>query len=315
MNQKRNNSKRNIQKEGVFDALRIAVASPEQILDWSHGEITKSETINYRTQKPEKDGLFCERIFGPSKDWECYCGKYKRIRYRGIVCDKCGVEVTRSIVRRERMGHIKLAAPCAHIWYIKLPSKIGLLLGLSAKDIERVVYFAAYIVSDVNEETRKNILKKIESDFLETRKKIQKEEAEALKYIKGDKGKTPEKQIKAIKKDFQRKLAIEEELFQRNREKISEVEKLKIISEVAYQELQDYQDFFSVKIGAEALLDILAKTDFDKIGTQLRKTIESSAGPKKLKALRRLKLIEGLKMAGIKPEWMVLTVLLVIPPD
>jgi len=315
MNQKRNNSKRNSQKEGVFDALRIAVASPSQILGWSHGEITKPETINYRTQKPEKDGLFCERIFGPSKDWECYCGKYKRIRYRGIICDKCGVEVTRSIVRRERMGHIKLAAPCAHIWYIKIPCKVGLLLGLSAKDIERVVYFAAYIVSDVDEESRKNILKKLENDFLETRKKNQEEEAKALKNIKVESGQSIDKQAKSIKKDFSRKFASEEELFQSNREGISSVEKLKIISEVAYQELQNYKDFFSVKIGAEAFLDILSKTDYDKIAATLHKEIKDSVGQKKLKALRRLKLIEGFKAAGIKPEWMVTTVLPVIPPD
>src|SRR5258707_1157123 len=146
-----------------FDAIRISLASPEQIRSWSYGEVTKPETINYRTLKPEKDGLFCERIFGPTKDWECYCGKYKRVRFKGIVCDKCGVEVARSKVRRERMGHIELASPVSHIWYFKgTPSRIGLLLDLSPRNLERILYFALYVVTDVNEEARQMALASIE---------------------------------------------------------------------------------------------------------------------------------------------------------
>src|SRR5271154_1509137 len=157
-----------------FKGVRLKLASPTTILDWSHGEVTKPETINYRTQRPEKDGLFDEKIFGPIKDWECYCGKYKRIRYKGIVCDKCGVEVTKSSVRRERMGHIKLAVPVAHIWFLRgVPSRIGLILDLSVQDLEKVVYFAAYIISSVDEESRDALIEQIESEFKTKRKEIE----------------------------------------------------------------------------------------------------------------------------------------------
>src|SRR5580698_6293442 len=149
-----------------FDGVKLSLASPKQILDWSHGEVTKPETINYRTQKPEKDGLFCERIFGPTKDWECYCGKYKRIRYKDVVCDKCGVRVTRSIVRRERMGHISLAVPVTHIWFLRgTPSSIGLVLNMSIRDLERVVYFASYIVTSVDNDKRAAALAELEAEF------------------------------------------------------------------------------------------------------------------------------------------------------
>src|SRR5947207_4118828 len=148
-----------------FNAIRISLASPEKILEWSHGEVTKPETINYRTLKPERDGLFCERIFGPQKDWECYCGKYKRVRYKGTICDKCGVEVTRSRVRRERMGHIELASCVSHIWYVKgTPSRLGLLLDISPRNLERVLYFASYIVTEVNEEERERQIAQLEAD-------------------------------------------------------------------------------------------------------------------------------------------------------
>ena len=156
-----------------FNSIRLKIASPEVILAWSHGEVTKPETINYRTQRPEKDGLFSERIFGPTKDYECYCGKYRRIRYKGIVCDKCGVEVTHSSVRRERMGHIKLAAPVTHIWFLKvIPSRISTLLDIPVQKLEKVVYYAAYIVTTVNEETRKRILKDLDAEFKIKRKEI-----------------------------------------------------------------------------------------------------------------------------------------------
>jgi DNA-directed RNA polymerase subunit beta' len=156
-----------------FDALKITLASPNQIHEWSHGEVTKPETINYRTQKPEKDGLFSERIFGPSKDWECYCGKYKKIRYKGIVCDKCGVEVTRSIVRRERMGHIDLASPCSHIWFLRgVPSKIGLMLDLSPQALEKVIYFADFIITNVDDDLKLETLEQIKQDFKAKKKFI-----------------------------------------------------------------------------------------------------------------------------------------------
>src|ERR1022692_3151913 len=159
-----------------FDAVRLAVASPEDILDWSHGEVTKPETINYRTQKPEKDGLFCEKIFGPTKDWECYCGKYKRIRYKDVVCDKCGVRVTRSIVRRERMGHISLAVLVTHIWFLRgTPSSIGLVLNMSIRDLERVVYFANYVVTEVDDERRKGALTDLEADYKNRKEEVAKD--------------------------------------------------------------------------------------------------------------------------------------------
>src|SRR5690242_2671712 len=174
-----------------FNAIRISLASPEQILDWSHGEVTKPETINYRTQKPEKDGLFCERIFGPTKDWECYCGKYKRIRYKDVVCDKCGVRVTRSIVRRERMGHITLAVPVTHIWFLRgTPSSIGLVLNMSIRDLERVVYFANYIVTAVNDDKRAEALAELETNYKAKMAEVKKDhEAQAGQ---------PEADVKAI---------------------------------------------------------------------------------------------------------------------
>src|SRR5262245_24916191 len=157
-----------------FNAIRISLASPEQIRDWSKGEVTKPETINYRTQRPEKDGLFDEKIFGPVRDWECYCGKYKRIRYKGVICDKCGVEVTRSQVRRERMGHIKLAVPVAHIWLLRgVPSRMGLILNLSVQELEKVIYFASYIVTEVNEDARAETLEQIEKEFKLKKKDIE----------------------------------------------------------------------------------------------------------------------------------------------
>jgi DNA-directed RNA polymerase subunit beta' len=159
-----------------FDSISLSIASPEAVLEWSHGEVTKPETINYRTQKPERDGLFCEKIFGPTKNWECYCGKYKRIRYKGVVCEKCGVEVTRSIVRRERMGHISLAVPVTHIWFLRsTPSRLGLILDLPIKAIEQVIYFAAYVITSVDEDAKKEALENLDKDFQMYKKQIQEE--------------------------------------------------------------------------------------------------------------------------------------------
>src|SRR6058998_3458899 len=170
-----------------FDALKLSLASPETILTWSNGEVTKPETINYRTLKPERDGLFCERIFGPQKDWECYCGKYKRVRYKGTICDKCGVEVTRSRVRRERMGHIELAAPVSHIWYVKgTPSRLGLLLDISPRNLERVLYFAAYIVTNVEDEARKQLVADIYAELEETKAELQHDAEEKIAVITGE---------------------------------------------------------------------------------------------------------------------------------
>ena len=233
----------------TFDAIRIGLASPEKILEWSHGEVKKPETINYRTLKPEKDGLFCERIFGPSKDWECHCGKYKKIRYKGVVCDRCGVEVTKASVRRERMGHISLAAPVSHIWYFKgIPSRMGLILDLSPRILEKILYFASYVVLDGGDT--------------------------ALSY----------KQI---------------------------------LSEKEFREAEEqYGDSaFRAGMGAEAVLELLQNIDLEKESAEMQEELENASGQKRAKLIKRLEVVESFRKSGNRPEWMILTVVPVIPPD
>ncbi|MDD6481188.1 MAG: DNA-directed RNA polymerase subunit beta' [Lachnospiraceae bacterium] len=231
-----------------FDAIQIGLASPEKIREWSHGDVKKPETINYRTLKPEKDGLFCEKIFGPTKDWECHCGKYKKIRYKGVVCDRCGVEITKSSVRRERMGHIELAAPVSHIWYFKgIPSRMGLVLDLSPRVLERVLYFASYIVLDPGETS--------------------------LAY----------KQV---------------------------------LSEAEYQEAREqYGNTFRVGMGAEAIRELLQAIDLEKDSAELKAELENATGQKRARIIKRLEVVEAFRESGNKPEWMILTVIPVIPPD
>ena len=233
----------------TFDAIRIGLASPEKILEWSHGEVKKPETINYRTLKPEKDGLFCERIFGPSKDWECHCGKYKKIRYKGVICDRCGVEVTKASVRRERMGHISLAAPVSHIWYFKgIPSRMGLILDLSPRILEKILYFASYVVLDGGDT--------------------------ALSY----------KQI---------------------------------LSEKEFREAEEqYGDnAFRAGMGAEAVLELLKNIDLEKESEEMQAELETASGQKRAKLIKRLEVVESFRKSGNRPEWMILTVVPVIPPD
>ena len=232
-----------------FDAIQIGLASPEKIREWSHGEVKKPETINYRTLKPEKDGLFCEKIFGPTKDWECHCGKYKKIRYKGVVCDRCGVEITKSSVRRERMGHIELAAPVSHIWYFKgIPSRMGLILDLSPRVLERVLYFASYIVLDPGET----------------------------------------------------KLAYKQ-----------------ILNESEYQEVCDTygRSAFRVGMGAESIHELLAAIDLEKDSAELKAELENATGQKRARIIKRLEVVEAFRESGNKPEWMIMTVIPVIPPD
>ena len=232
-----------------FSAMRISLASPEKIREWSHGEVKKPETLNYRTLKPERDGLFCERIFGPTKDWECYCGKYKRIRYRGVVCDKCGVEVTRALVRRERMGHIELASPVSHIWYFKgIPSRMGLLLDMSPRLLERILYFASYVITDAGD-------------------------CDGLSY----------KQV---------------------------------LTEAEYREAREkYGQRFRAGMGAEAAKQLLMDLDLDKMAEELRAEAKSASGQRKIRAIRRLEVVEAFRKSGNRPEWMILDVIPVIPPD
>ena len=292
-----------------FDGVKLSIASPEQILNWSHGEVTKPETINYRTQKPEKDGLFCEKIFGPTKDWECYCGKYKRIRYKDVVCDKCGVRVTRSIVRRERMGHIQLAVPVTHIWFLRgTPSSIGLVLNMSIRDLERVVYFANYIVTDVNDEQRAQALEDLENEFNTRRNEL-------IKSFEKRAGE-PDADIKALAEQQSTEL---EELDLNRATAKSELEglsKLTLLPEGKYRDLNlKYGNVFRAEIGAEAIRGILLEIDMDKLVEELQAESEASSGQKRKKTLKRLKMLEGMKLAGLRPEWMVTTQLPVIPPD
>ncbi|MGN0561396.1 MAG: DNA-directed RNA polymerase subunit beta', partial [Candidatus Fimenecus sp.] len=231
-----------------FESIKIGLASPDQIREWSYGEVKKPETINYRTLKPERDGLYCERIFGPTKDWECHCGKYKRIRYKGKVCERCGVEITKSKVRRERMGHIELVAPVSHIWYFKgIPSRMGLILDISPRDLEKVLYFAKYIVTDP-----------------------------------GD----------------------------------TELTKMQILSEKEYLDMREkYEDDFKAGMGAEAIKTLLEEIDVDALSAQLREELADATGQKKTRILKRLEVAEAFKQSGNRPEWMILDVLPVIPPD
>src|SRR5580704_17291215 len=292
-----------------FDGVRLSLASPEQILGWSHGEVTKPETINYRTQKPEKDGLFCEKIFGPTKDWECYCGKYKRIRYKDVVCDKCGVRVTRSIVRRERMGHISLAVPVTHIWFLRgTPSSIGLVLNMSIRDLERVVYFASYIVTSVDEARRTKALADLESEFNARHNEIIKSYEQRAGEADAD--------VKALAEAQSAEL---EELDTSRANAKSELEslaRLTLLPEAKYRDLNlKYGEVFRAGIGAEAIRHLLAEIDMDKLVTDLTNEADASQGQKRKKTLKRLKMLEGMKAAEIRPEWMVTTKLPVIPPD
>jgi len=278
-------------------ALRIKLASPEDILEWSHGEVLEAETINYRNQKPEKDGLFCEKIFGPEKDYKCYCGKYRKVRFKGIVCDRCGVEVTKASVRRERMGHIKLACPVSHIWFLRgIPSRMGLILDIPMKKLENVVYFSAYIVTSVDEDRKKEILREVDKEY--------------------------KKKVKQIKEEFKGE-ALEEELQKLNthreevREEVKQLKPMEVFSEVEYHRLSvKYGEVFEAGTGAEALQEIFEAIDIEEEIEKLTKEKEkTTSSSKRKKILHRLRLFRRMKAAGIRPEWMFVSVLPVLPPD
>ena len=288
-----------------LEAIRIKIASEEEILSWSHGEVTKPETINYRTQRAEKDGLFCQKTFGPEKDYQCYCGKYKRIRYKGIVCDRCGVEVTKSSVRRERMGHIKLAVPVSHIWFLKgIPSRIGMILNLPMQDLEKVVYFASYIVTDVNENAKKEVLESIEKEY---KMKIKKIKSEAVVKKKGK---------KITKKTINSKLQELKTIKNKAKEEVSSLNFLKTLSEVEYRDFSfKYGEIFEAGTGAETLQKICQNIDLLKETKKLKEEIKEVSAQNKKKVLRRLKIFQAMRRMKIRPEWMFLTVLPVLPPD
>ncbi|MFZ2025385.1 MAG: DNA-directed RNA polymerase subunit beta' [Microgenomates group bacterium] len=325
-----------------FTGLEVRLASSEDIKSWSYGEVTKPETINYRTLKPEKDGLFDERIFGPTKDWECYCGKYKRIRYRGIICDKCGVEVTQSKVRRERMGHITLAAPVAHVWFFKgAPSKLSLLLDMSPRALESVIYFAQYLVIRVDDDKKKAVLKQlaetgkgrtdeIEKRFKEEKAKKQKELSEEKGSLK-EKIKGKETQDLAIAEmglKERQELTLLEEQMNKESGKVQEVvdqlvsivksiKPFSTITEDEYLKLLEYDavECFTVGMGAEAVLEVVKQVNLDKLAADLHEEIRNTSGQRHIKATKRLRVVDGMHKAGIKPQWMVLSILPVIPPD
>ncbi len=293
----------------LFDAIAIAVASPEQMLSWSHGEVKKPETINYRTQKPERDGLFCERIFGPTKNWECACGKYKRIRYKGVICEKCGVEVTRSIVRRTRMGHIDLAVPVTHIWFLRsTPSRIGLLLNHPVKTLEQVVYFAAYIVTEVSEEAKDGAKIQLDDDFKQYKKEIIREYEERIAAGVSS------------KKDIEKEQALKvEDLTAQHEQAKKDIETLyvgQVLTELEYRDMSmKFGHVFKAGTGAESLRKIVEDMDLEKEIERLEEEIEKASGQKRAKMMKRIKLMGSLHKAEIKPEWMILSVLPIIPPD
>ena len=289
-----------------LESIKLRLASTEEILDWSYGEVTKPETINYRTQRPEKDGLFCEAIFGPTKDYECYCGKYKKVRYRGVVCDKCGVEVTKASVRRERMGHIKLASPVSHIWFLKgVPTRIGIVLDISLQKVEEVIYFISYIIIDVNEEAKQEILEEIEDEY-KTRVKAAKNEVKRIE-------KNEKKQEKLLKE----KLDELKDAFKKAKDELASLTLFKVLSENEYHRLAlKYGEVFEAGTGAETVKDLFEKMDLDqeiKVIEEDLKVKKSVSDQKSM--LRRLKLLKSLRKSGVRPEWMFLDVLPVLPPD
>lgn len=311
-----------------FKGVKIKLASPETILSWSHGEVTKPETINYRTQRPEKEGLFDEKIFGPIRDWECYCGKYKRIRYKNIVCDKCGVEVTKSSVRRERMGHITLAVPVAHIWFLRsVPSRLGLILDLGVQELERLVYFAAYIITSVDEEARANTLEQIESEFKAKKKEIEtryetliaKTRTKLEQDLHGDadvKAAKIDAEITAIKDMWVKEIQNLESIRDQARSELKGIKKMQIISELTYRDLSlKYGQVFTAGIGAEALQNLLEEVNLEQLAQELETSLKEAEGQTAKKLTRRLKLVKSLLRSGVRPEWMLIKHLPVIPPD
>nr|WP_217625091.1 DNA-directed RNA polymerase subunit beta' [Bifidobacterium sp. SO4] len=319
----------------AFDKLRIGLATTEDIRGWSHGEVKKPETINYRTLKPEKDGLFGEQIFGPTRDWECACGKYKRVRFKGIVCERCGVEVTKSRVRRERMGHIELAAPVTHIWFFKgVPSRLGYLLNVTPKDLERVIYFASYMVTEVDDETRHNDMPGLQDEFdseikrleqrrdadIEARAKKVEEDLAALEEAGEAKGPAraklrngAERDMTAIRTRYNDQIARVDAVF----DKFKKLKPGDMVDDVdLWREMQDrYGDYFDGCMGAEAIKKRLQSLDLEAISKELREEIKDASEQRKTKALKRLKVVNAFLTTGNKPEAMVLDVIPVIPPD
>jgi len=325
-----------------FSALQIGIASPEEIISWSNGEVKKPETINYRSLKPEKDGLFDEKIFGPVKDYECYCGKYKRIRYKGIICDKCGVEVTQSKVRRERMAHIELASPVAHIWFFKgAPSKLSLLLDISPRNLNSIMYFSQYIVLDVDEDEKKEVNDRLEVGLVaaqdELKQTAEKDIEKIQEQLKKDLSTLKEKvknketlqlkleeiKLKAkqglsnVKQQLEIQIEQTAEIFKTIKTLVKKIKKQSILSEDEYLKLDEYDaaSHLRVGMGAESILELVKEVDMDSLVEILRSEMIESKGAKRLKATKRLRVVEGFKKAGINPSWTFLKNLPVLPAD
>jgi DNA-directed RNA polymerase subunit beta' len=317
-----------------FDELRIGLATADDIRQWSHGEVKKPETINYRTLKPEKDGLFCEKIFGPTRDWECYCGKYKRVRFKGIICERCGVEVTRAKVRRERMGHIELAAPVTHIWYFKgVPSRLGYLLDLAPKDLEKVIYFAAYMITEVDEEARHRDLPSLEAKISVEKQQIaNRRDSDVDVRSKKLEADLTELEAEGAKGDVRRKVreGAEREMAQIRRRADAEIARLEEVwdrfknlkvqdlegDELLYREMRDrFGIYFAGGMGAAAIQRRLETFDLEAEAEKLREIIRTGKGQRKTRALKRLKVVSAFLNTTNSPMGMVLDCVPVIPPD
>ncbi len=325
-----------------FTALEIRVASPDTIKSWSYGEVKKPETINYRSLRAEKDGLFDEKIFGPMKDYECYCGKYKRIRYKGIICDKCGVEVTQARVRRERMGHITLATPIAHIWFFKgAPSKLSLLLDISPRNLASIIYFSQYVVLEVDADAKTEVIEKLDSEMVIAQEELKEQTKVAMEKVKTDLEETKEnlkakvknketlelrvtenalkakQQLASLKEQLETQVLQTEEVYKTLKTMLKKIRKGSILSEEEYLKLDEYNavDHLRVGMGAESILELVQDLDVSAIVEKLRGEMDEAKGAKKVKATKRLRVAEGLLKAKISPTWMFQTVLPVIPPD
>jgi len=336
-----------------FDQLRLGIASSEEIRRWSKGEVRKPETINYRTFKPEPDGLFCERIFGPTRDWECHCGKYRKIKFRGITCDRCGVEVTRAKVRRERMGHIELAAPVSHIWYLKgVPSAMSLLLNISPRPLEKVIYFASYIVTHVDYDLLTKSVDRVKAIVEQQQEAVTKQAFERIEAIKAERDETlakldageleEEAEASDIAEASEARTKEEERIAEERRNELESgarlllgtkldadpgLTKKQLITESEHRAMarvvdalisahgRDYEQLFRADLGATAVYDLLKEIDLDELCRELRQEITETSGPKRARAIKRLEVSEAFRKSKNRPEWMVLDVIPVIPPE
>lgn len=325
-----------------FESLRISLASPDQVQEWSHGEVLKAETINYRTQRAEKSGLFAEEIFGPMKDWQCHCGKYKGYRYKGIICDKCGVEITQSRVRRERLGHINLAVPVAHIWFFKgAPSPLSLLLDMSPRNLSAIIYFSKYVVLEADTQARDEVIERLELDKGTAREQLEdeaKKQVEAIKQqlqidlesikqqIADEESRSlkqqavelkAKQQMAGVKDQLASDLENAEEVYGTVQDMVKKIKKHSILFEDEYIKLAEYDavDHLRIGMGAEALLEMVSELDLDELANELREEVATTSGQRRVKATKRLRVVEGFRKSAQSPEWMFMNVLPVLPPD